>query len=114
MSCVTIAKCSLETTNVPGLMIRSSGASASTSPRPVSAARAALTGRGEVEALAPEDRIMSPGTFVVSREHLAIVTQDIQSRVDGYHHANPLRRGIQREELRRGLDYAQRPFDAII
>jgi len=77
-------------------------------------ALASLLTSGEVIALAPTDRVNSPAAYVVASAWWEEMAANLQNRLKQYHQDNPLRRGIQREELRSRLEVPQRQFDAII
>ncbi|CAN5726315.1 selenocysteine-specific translation elongation factor [soil metagenome] len=77
-------------------------------------ALASLFERGDIVALAPSDRSLSPSTHLVASAWWEDTAADIDERLGRYHRDNPLRRGIQREELRSRLGIPQRPFDAIV
>jgi selenocysteine-specific elongation factor len=68
----------------------------------------------EIPGSAQEPVAYSPALFVISAAGWEQLASRVAQELDSYHHANPLRRGIPREELKSRLKLPARLFNAAL
>jgi selenocysteine-specific elongation factor len=74
----------------------------------------ALIGRGEVLMLAPASNALSPTTFLLLEGGAAALEARLTLLLANFHAAQPLKRGMPREEAKSRLGLAPRLFDAFV
>lgn len=75
---------------------------------------AAMIAGGELRALPPTPEPLSPTAYLLLASGAATLEARLGDLLGAYHAANPLRRGMPREEARSRLGLAPRLFDAFV
>ena len=75
---------------------------------------AAMVADGELRALPPGDGSLPPTTFLLLASGAAALERELRGLLSAYHAAQPLRRGMPREEARARLGLPPRLFDAFV
>lgn len=74
----------------------------------------ALIDEGELLALSPEPHALSPGTFLLLEGGAVVLESRLTVMLAKFHAANPLKRGMPREEAKSRLGLTPRLFDEFV
>jgi selenocysteine-specific elongation factor len=74
----------------------------------------ALVGGGELLMLAPGSKALSANTFLLLERGAVAMEAQVLAMLANFHAANPLKRGMPREEAKSRLDLAPRLFDEFV